>query len=401
MPIITVSQLNNYMKRYIDQNIHLSDLWVKGEISNCKKHYSGHIYLSLKDSSSVIKGIIFKSVSQNIKFDLKDGMSVIVFGKLSVYERDGQYQLYIESVTPDGVGELYATYEKLKLKLEKEGLFDVKHKKPIPEYPQKIGIVTSSSGAALRDILNVISRRYKLASLCIYHAMVQGVGAADTICEGLEYFSNDDNCDVVILARGGGSIEDLWSFNEEKTARAIFTCSKPVITGIGHETDYTISDFVADMRAPTPSAAAEMCTPSSAELKAYIISLKNNLNKYLEYHINAYSAKVENMSKENIYFLTKSIVEKNDYNLSLLTLRIKNLFDDKCSTIISKLKTLSASLELLDPHRVLKRGYSIAFNSDGHQVNIENLGVNDEIKLIMDGGHALCKIMEVCHEQKE
>ena len=214
MPVVTVSQLNNYMKRYIDQNSHLSDLWVKGEISNFKRHYSGHMYLTLKDDNSTLKSVIFKGVASQIPFDPHDGMKVIAYGKVSVYEPGGTYQLYIESLIPDGVGELYAAYEQLKLKLDAEGLFDQSNKQPIPKFPHTIGIISSISGAAIRDVLNVLKRRFPLSNVVIYPAKVQGIGSADSICDGLKYFDSNKLCDVIIIARGGGSIEDLWSFNE-------------------------------------------------------------------------------------------------------------------------------------------------------------------------------------------
>lgn len=400
MPVITVTQLNNYMKRYIDQNVHLSDLWVKAEISNYKKHYSGHIYMTLKDESSSIKAVMFKSYADNLRFSPEDGTKVIVFGKIGVYERDGIYQLYVESLIPDGVGELYAAYEKLKNQLSEEGLFDPDIKKPIPAYPKCIGVITSISGAALRDIMNVISRRYHLCNICIYPVKVQGIGASDSICEALNYFSKKPECDVVILARGGGSIEDLWAFNEEKTARAIFECKKPVISGIGHETDYTISDFVSDMRAPTPSAAAEIATPDENTLKKHIYDTRHNLMMLISNYISKLQDYTHNIGKSRLSLLISSNVEKKIMVLESLRARMINSFTKLSTDTLKKLTSLSASLDAMSPKKVLKRGYSILTNYNDEPIECTKLVKGDKVKVVFDKGYAKCTIMEVKHEKQ-
>lgn len=399
MPVITVSQLNNYMKRYIERNEHLSDLWIKAEVSNFKKHYSGHLYMTLKDELSSVKAVMFKSYADNLKFIPKDGSKVIAFGKIGVYERDGVYQLYIESIIPDGIGELYVAYERLKEQLQTEGFFMPEHKKAIPKFPKCIGVVTSITGAALRDIMNVITRRYQLCDICIYPAKVQGIGAADSICNGLEYFSNHKECDVVILARGGGSIEDLWAFNEEKTARAIYACTKPVISGVGHETDYTISDFVADLRAPTPSAAAEIATPSQVILKDTVYDYKNRIN-LLEIMLLTQITEYINMHSKDILsgYITK-IIETKFIECQNLRIRLINSFTRLSTDIIKKLSSLSATLDALDPAKVLKRGYSFLTDYDDKLIDTSIISEGDNIKVIFDKGYAKCNVLEVEHEK--
>ncbi len=253
---LSVSSLNSYVKKMIDADFILNNLNIKGEISNFKMHSSGHLYFSLKDENSKINCIMFKTYANNLNFKPKDGESVIIKGKVSVYEKDGAYQLYCYEMKQEGIGELYLAFQDLKNKLEKQGLFELKHKRPIPRFPKRIGIITSPTGAAVRDIIHVSRRRNKSIELLLYPALVQGENASEDIIRGLDLLNKIENIDVIILARGGGSIEELWAFNNEKLANAIFNSKKPVITGVGHETDFTIADFVSDMRAPTPSAAA-------------------------------------------------------------------------------------------------------------------------------------------------
>ena len=257
---LTVKQLNLYIKGLIDRDDFLNNVYVKGEISNFKRHYTGHLYFTLKDKDSLIKCVCFKSYTGNIKFEPEDGMQVLIFGQVAAYERDGVYQIYVEGMEQDGLGALYTEFERLKEKLSQKGMFDEAHKKPLPMLPREIGVITSKTGAVIRDIINVTTRRLPNVHIKLYPAAVQGEGAAQTICEGIEYFNNKKNVDVIIVARGGGSIEDLWPFNEEITANAVFNSEIPIISAVGHETDFTICDFVADLRAPTPSAARRACS---------------------------------------------------------------------------------------------------------------------------------------------
>ena len=262
----TVSELNNYIKSIFENNRTLSSVMVRGEISNFTNHRSGHLYFSLKDADGQIRSVMFRSRAMGLKFMPESGMKVIVHGSVTVYPRDGSYQLYVSSMQPDGVGALYLAYEQLKERLFQEGLFDEIYKKPIPAFPKRIGVITSPTGAAVRDIINVTGRRYPCADIYVYPALVQGDGAENSLIKALDYFDSSCLCDVIILGRGGGSIEDLWAFNSEALARRIFEARVPIISAVGHETDFTICDFVADMRAPTPSAAAEIAVPETHEL---------------------------------------------------------------------------------------------------------------------------------------
>lgn len=392
MPVITVSQLNNYMKRFVDGNIHLTGLWIKGEISNCKQHYSGHIYLTLKDSLSVLKVIMFRSYCEKLKFQPENGMRVMIFGNVSVFERDGVYQLYAEKIIPDGVGELYAAYNQLKTRLDEEGLFRESTKKRIPVYPQRIAVVTSPTGAALRDIINIITRRYPLCHIRVYPVKVQGIGAADSICDALKRISESNDCDTVILGRGGGSLEDLWAFNEEKTAYAIYNCSIPVISAVGHETDYTISDFVADLRAPTPSAAAELAVPDAGELWH---KLDNSVSSMISSVVSAYrhaelSLRVMDddflLSSEMSILLNKRLMFEN------ILQQINNSCNYFVSGISGRVSSLSSELNALNPDNVLKRGYSYVTSTEGHVLDFENLEIGESVNVIFDKGILECEI---------
>ena len=272
---LSVRELNLYVKDLVDRDDFLNNVYVKGEISNFKRHYTGHLYFTLKDKDSLIKCVMFKSYTSNIKFEPQDGMQVVILGQVAVYERDGVYQIYVKGMEQEGLGALYEAYEKLKAKLEAQGLFDESHKKEIPLLPKAIGVVTSKTGAVIKDIINVTTRRFPNVVIKLYPSAVQGVGAAETIVEGIKYFNKAKNVDTIIIARGGGSLEDLWPFNEEITAHAIYESEIPIISAVGHETDFTIADFVADLRAPTPSAAGELAVPDLEELKWKIQNIIN------------------------------------------------------------------------------------------------------------------------------
>ena len=278
----SVTELNNYIKNLFDGNRTLSAVTVKGEISNFKNHSTGHLYFSLKDEEGQIRAVMFRSKAMSLKFMPESGMRVIAHGSVTIYPRDGSYQLYVNSLQPDGIGALYLAYEQLKDKLYQEGLFDESHKKPIPYAPQSVGVITSPTGAAVRDIINVISRRFPIATVYLYPALVQGEGAEESLISGLDYFEKSALADVIILGRGGGSIEDLWAFNGERLARKIFAATTPIISAVGHETDFTIADFVSDLRAPTPSAAAELAVPDSKELLMRIDGIGESGSKALE-----------------------------------------------------------------------------------------------------------------------
>lgn len=389
--IATVSQINGYVKKILDHNIVLNNVWVKGEISNFKRHYSGHLYITLKDESSVLKAVMFRASAQSLNFDPSDGMKVLARGRISVYEAGGSYQLHIEEMIPDGVGELYIAYEQLKKKLEDEGLFSPDHKKPIPAFPKSVGVVTASTGAAVRDIINVITRRYPMAEIVIYPAQVQGAGAAESIVRAIEYFNAVKEVDTLIVGRGGGSIEDLWAFNEEITARAIFASEIPVISAVGHETDFTIADFVSDMRAPTPSAAAEIAVPSMLELYNRIITDKNRIVRNM-------TGRIENSRLLLRRFKMRTPRDRIDeYNLRMdsLVKRMAGSVKMRAMSLRRSLAEQAAKLDALSPLQTLSRGYSIPTKEDGTVIrSVKDMEKGIEFTLRMKDGSAECVVKE-------
>lgn len=357
----SVSRVNNYIKRLLDSKPVLNNIWVKGEISNCKRHSSGHIYLTLKDESSVLKAVMFRGSASTLDFEPVDGTTVIAHGRISVYEAGGSYQLYIEDMVLDGIGDLYREFEKLKAKLQEEGLFDNKFKKPLPKFPKRIGVATAPTGAAVRDIINVITRRYPMAEILIYPTLVQGNGAKESIVSAIEYFDSTKAVDTIIVGRGGGSIEDLWAFNEECVARAIFACKTPIISAVGHETDFTIADFVADFRAPTPSAAAEVSVPSIDELYRLINIYKSRMK-------NSVITRNETFRRTLNRLIPRNPQDKINQLSQKLDMRIQTLEQVYRLNINYRKRSLSekaAKLDALSPLKTLNRGYSIAVNDDG------------------------------------
>ena len=391
---ITVSALNRYVKNLIDNDDILNMVYIRGEISNFKNHYTGHMYFTLKDESSLIKCVMFKTYTSNLNFVPKDGMSVVILGSVSVYERDGIYQIYVKGMEIDGVGALYAEYEKLKEKLASEGLFDDKYKKKIPMLPRSIGVVTSKTGAVIRDIINVTTRRYPAVNIKLYPAAVQGKGAAETIVKAIKYFNEAKNVDVIIVARGGGSLEDLWPFNEEITARAIFESEIPIISAVGHETDFTIADFVADLRAPTPSAAGELAVPELVELKWKISNSEKQLcvllNKKVEIMRNKYTT------------LKNSRVLKNPFDLiRQRTITVQNFekqLVDKVNLELkdNKIKLISAvsKLDTLSPLKTLTRGYAILEKENKSVItSVEDVKSGDIVKVVLQDGEKKASIL--------
>ncbi len=387
--IATVSQINGYIKKILDHNIILNDIWIKGEISNFKLHYSGHMYITLKDEKSVLKAVMFKSAAAHLAFMPEDGMKVLARGRISVYEAGGAYQLYINEMTPDGVGELYIAYEQMKKRLEAEGLFDPKLKKPIPQFPERVGVITATTGAAVRDIINVITRRYPKAEIIIYPSLVQGAEAAPNICEGIRYFNEHKLCDTLIVGRGGGSIEDLWAFNEECVARAIFASEIPVISAVGHETDFTIADFVADLRAPTPSAAAEIAVPSQLELISRISMLEGRLK----------NAVIKDLKQKRLLAERQKLRSPQE-KIGDERLRLDNLLKqlDKAIKIKrmqeqERLGTACAKLDAMSPLKVMARGYAIPTEQDGTVIkSVKKLKSGKEFELILADGKKGCMV---------
>lgn len=391
---ITVTELNLYIKDKFNKDEYLNNVLIKGEISNFKHHYTGHMYFTLKDENSLIKCIMFKSYTNNLKFVPRDGMKVIILGTVSVFERDGVYQIYCKAMQEDGLGSLHVAYEELKAKLEKEGLFDAKYKKPIPKMPGCIGVLTSNTGAVIRDIINVSTRRNPNVYIKLLPVPVQGEGAAKKIAEAIKIMNEKKLADVIILARGGGSLEDLWPFNEEIVARAIFDSELPVISAVGHETDFSISDFVADLRAPTPSAAAELAVPNISDfvlkLNNFELRYKNALKKKIEIMRlryekcmmrRAFSNPLQNIQDKYLYIdkLNKSMQTNINY---------------KIQNSKTKMVELITKLDNLSPLKTLTRGYSI-LEKDGKIIkSVNNLNKDDEINIRLIDGNAKAKICE-------
>ena len=391
---LKVSELNGYIKNIIDGDEMLANVYIKGEISNFKRHYSGHLYFTLKDETSLIKCVMFKSYTNYLNFEPKDGMSVVILGSVSVFERDGVYQVYAKGMGPEVVGALYKAYEKLKAKLSEEGLFDEAHKKPIPILPRAIGVVTSKTGAVIRDIINVTTRRLPNVNIILYPAAVQGEGAAQTIVNGIKYFNKAKNVDTIIIGRGGGSLEDLWPFNEEITARAIYESEIPIISAVGHETDFTIADFVADLRAPTPSAAGELAVPDVLEVRWKLENINKRLANSLRKKVENVRIKYDNLKNsralKNPYdaLRQKMIVCDNLYK------NIENNFSLKVKDRHIKLVGFIGRLENLSPLKTMLRGYSIVENLDGKVIkSVNDLSKNDEISIRLNDGKRKAKIL--------
>lgn len=390
---LSVSDVNAYIKKITDKDFILNNLTVKGEISNFKLHYSGHMYFSIKDEFSRINCVMFKSDAANLTFMPQDGANVEISGRISVYEKDGSYQLYCKNIKKTGEGELFEAYNKLKFQLEQEGLFAAEFKKPIPFMPRSIGIVTSPTGAAIRDVIKVSRRRNKSIDIKIYKSLVQGEGAKEEICQGIEYFNNNNPVDVIILCRGGGSIEELWAFNEKNVAYSIFKSEIPVVTGIGHETDFTIADFVADYRASTPSAAAEVCTPSILEINDKLNNLKHKFEKLYKDKINAEYSNLKLYNSILNFNNPKAIIESNRNMLDSIKNSLELNVKQKVSKDMEMLKHNNNLLQAYNPFAVLGKGYTVIKGSNGEILNQVSDFENDrEVELILKDGKITKKI---------
>ncbi len=390
---VTVTELNRYIKSVLEKDFHLAAVAVSGELSNFKCHTSGHCYMTLKDEKSAIRAVMFKSAADKLRFRPENGMKVLVRGKVSVYERDGQYQLYISSMQPDGIGDLYLAFEQLKAQLEKEGLFASERKKPIPRFPKRVGVITSPTGAAVRDIVNVATRRFPLAEIVIYPVLVQGEGAAVQIAAAIDSFSAENDADVLIAGRGGGSIEELWAFNEEAVARAIARSTIPVISAVGHETDFTIADFVADLRAPTPSAAAELAMPSRFELTEQLRQVYGRM-------YNEVSGTIKNKKEILTRFSIKAPIDTINQLRILSDNTVKHLINAATAGLDSKSKQLAVSasaLGALSPLGVLERGYSVAQKENKIIRSVSQVAAGDEVTLKVIDGSILCNVTERIH----
>ncbi len=394
---MTVSELNSNMKKLLDSRAGLKDIWIQGEISNFKQNMpSGHMYLTLKDEKSVLKACMFKGANINLAFRPEDGMKVLARGRVTVYEPGGTYQLYIEELILDGLGELYAAFNQLKEKLRAEGLFDEDKKKPIPKYPKKVGVITSDTGAAVRDIINVMTRRFPYADIILYPSKVQGEGAAENVCRGIEFFNETKMVDVIIAGRGGGSIEDLWAFNEEITARAIFNSEIPIISAVGHEIDFTIADFVADLRAPTPSAAAELAVPSSEEI---LQNLKINESRMKNALMTSLKRKKDKLTYASKMLSKERFLDKIEQMMIMLDTKAEHrlkIMENILSEKGKKLAVLVAKLDSMSPLKVLSRGYGIITDYREKVIkSVSNLDKGMRVGIKFADGEAKARIEEV------
>ena len=390
--VYSVTELNNYVKSLFDNDGNLKSVFVTGEISNFKNHYSGHMYMTIKDEGGAIKAVMFSSYASRLKFVPENGMKVIIFGSVSLYVKDGSYQLYITDMQPDGVGALNLAFEQLKEKLGNEGLFDTKNKKQIPRFPEKIGVATAPDGAAVRDIFSVLKRRYPVAEIVFCPVAVQGASAAPEIAEAIRLFNKQSECDVLIIGRGGGSLEDLWAFNEEIVARAIFESDIPVISAVGHETDFTIADFVADLRAPTPSAAAELAVPDIFELKSGLLGLKQHLAVLMKNRISSEKDFLINTEKHLSVLSPVNKIMNSRQELSNAYEKIVNSVQQKMTTEKNKVSLLSGKLNSLSPLNVLSRGYSISYKDDLPITSVNQVNIGDNIKVRVSDGEIFATV---------
>lgn len=393
--IISVSQLNYYVKSLLDNDPHLSSVFLTGEISNLTDHYkSGHIYFSLKDKNSVVRAVMFAGNVRNLKFKPEEGMKVIALCRVSLYEPTGNYQIYVEDMQPDGIGALTLAFEQLKKKLDEKGIFSDEHKKPIPRFPRTVGVITSPTGAAVQDIRNILTRRFPSIDIVLCPVLVQGTQAPAQLINAVNLFNEYDLADVIIIGRGGGSIEDLWAFNDENLAYAIYASNIPVISAVGHETDFTICDFVSDLRAPTPSAAAELAVPDKKELIAYY----NSQRQYISSVIDSKISKLRASLSEKKTLLSENSPEKKlietGKNLDGLSKRFEVSVNRAYLEKSELIKSIGAKLEALNPVSVLRRGYGIA-EKDGKIINsIKELKPDDILKLTLKDGTVNTKVLE-------
>ena len=380
--ILTVTQINEYIKGIFDGSHFLSDVYVKGEISNFTNHYkTGHMYFTLKDEGGVLRAVMFRFNASELAFLPENGMKVIAHGRISSYAKDGSYQIYVDSMEPDGIGALYIAFEQLKEKLSAEGLFDQKYKKPIPKYPSKIGIVTSATGAAVRDMINVSRRRFPMTELILFPCLVQGDNAPEQIAQGIKFFNARCPVDTIIIGRGGGSLEELWAFNNEALARVIFASKIPIISAVGHETDFSISDFVSDLRAPTPSAAAELALPDYVKEKEHLELISSVMRKDLLGRISTLRERIEQISRKRCLSSPSVFFDDKRIALDNLANRLLDKTDAVLSRKMSELQLRTASLEALNPLKVIARGYSAVYKSDGKLIkSVNDVAVDDEIE---------------------
>lgn len=393
--VLTVSDVNRYIKSLMAYDGVLSSVWVRGEISNYKRHYSGHLYFTLKDAGSLLKCVMFKTAADKLLFEPENGMKVMIRGSVSVFERDGVYQLYAEAMKADGVGDLHVAFEQLKAKLQEEGLFEETRKKPIPTMPHTIGVLTSETGSVIRDILNVLTRRFYPIHVKLYPCAVQGEGAARQLAGGVAYFNREKNCDVIIVARGGGSLEDLWPFNEEVLARAIAESEIPVISGVGHETDFTICDFVSDLRAPTPSAAAELAVPELASLQTKLANYKERVLHIPDANLRVKKQQLEKVRQRDFFRNPYGTVKDGRLTLASMQEDLEELMQQSLKDARNKNGLMAARLDALSPLKILSRGYGVVQDGQGATVTkVADVQVGDSVAVRLQDGKLLCRVEE-------
>ena len=400
--IYSVSELNKYINQKLKSDEILSDLYIKGEISNFYHHNSGHMYFTIKDEKSAVKAVMFKSRNKNLKYELEDGLEVTAHGYIGVYEPRGEYQFYVNEINPEGKGALYLAFEQLKEKLEKEGLFSEEKKKEIPVIPQKIGVITSPTGAAIRDILSVVKRRFKNVSILIVPSLVQGDKSASELVSALNYLNNREDIDLIILSRGGGSIEQLWPFNEEIVARAIYNSEIPIISGVGHETDFSISDFVADLRAPTPSAAAELAISNKIDLEKRLDNLSFRLQNSINTKIASTKEKFNSLIKKQVFNKPEKLFSDKIQKLDNLTMKLEWNIEKNITEAKRRFNLLNSKLESLSPLKTIKRGYSVLTDENGNTIkSIAKIKKGDYIYNKLSDGKIKSKVLNKEGEKLE
>lgn len=393
--VYSVSQLNNYVKGILDRDENLVHVFVTGEISNFKAHYSGHMYMTVKDETSSVKAVMFAGNASKLRFTPENGMKILALGKVSLFTRDGSYQLYIDDMQPDGVGALNMAFEQLKKKLETEGLFRQEHKKPIPRFPERVGVVTSATGAAVQDIFNVLKRRFPAAEVVLRPCQVQGDGAAEDIAKAIYEFNRLKGADVLIVGRGGGSVEDLWAFNEEVLARAVFASEIPVISAVGHETDYTICDFVADLRAPTPSAAAECAVPDRLELLARLTSAKQHICSLVRNRFDTEREKLNAIGKNAALYDPLYSINEKKRELVYLEDKLSSLVTSELEKNKSRVSATAGKLDALSPLRVISRGYALVEKNGRTVTKAADLQTGDFIRIKLSDGSFSANVKEI------
>ena len=397
---LSVTQVNQYVKALIEGDDLLSYVTVRGEISNLKYHTSGHLYFTLKDENAELGAVMFRSSVQGLRFSAKNGMCVTAYGRLSVYEKSGRYQMYVSAMTEEGIGSLRLEYERLYRKLSEEGLFDEARKRPLPRFPKCIGIVTSPTGAAIRDMIQVTGRRYPTAKLLIYPSLVQGAEAPESLCRGLAYLNAEGSADVIIIGRGGGSIEDLWAFNDEALVRAVAASTIPVISAVGHEIDFTLCDFAADQRAPTPSAAAELAVPDKTELLGRVDEMGETLTGTISHRLARYRMQWMQYQNELERLSPENKVRQMRLSLTYKQEELGRTVGQIAQRARMELSRMVTCLDAMNPLAILSRGYSVAETAEGKVVSsVEQLKVGERIRLLLADGEAMAQVLDVAPQQ--